>query len=68
MSIRWPFRKRSLSLRHSTQIIIAEYVCRNVCRSIPADGCQCGHLAHVSADKTTGPAWGSLNSNPAVPI
>src|SRR5258706_77134 len=24
-------------------------------------------VTHVSADKTNGPAWGPLNSNPAVP-
>src|SRR5436190_3453679 len=43
------------------------HVCRNVCRSIAADSCQCGPLVRVSADKTTAPHGGRLNSNPAVP-
>ncbi len=32
---------------------MAEYVCRSVRRSIAADSCQCGRLAHVRANKTT---------------
>lgn len=39
-------------------IIIAEYVCRNVCRSMPADAYQYGHFARVSTDKTTAPHGG----------
>jgi hypothetical protein len=46
---------------------VANNVCRNVCRSIPINACQYGTWIQVSTNKNNGPAWGPLNSNPAVP-
>ena len=54
------------NVRHGTSacqsveapISIAKCVCRNVCRSMPADADQCGPLVRASTDKTTVPHGG----------
>ena len=42
------------------------HVCRNVCRAMPADACQCGLFMH-RVPRKNGPEWGPLHSNPATP-